>query len=139
MTADESLHQKIQKLCECFVEKDPVREMSHMSEETDREDSALKWIALAILHGIEGNAKKISLVRTQDGEVKVNAKYRESEMTSPDPDLADKIFEIIRGITHIEGEEGEVELALGIGDSNIELEVELEQDEEGESITLEFA
>jgi hypothetical protein len=112
--------------------------MSVVKSEPDKEEGAFKWLALAALHGINNNAKKISITKTPSGEVKVIAKYRKSELPSPGAEVGEKIFETVKGITHIEGGEGSLPLALGIRDSSIELVVSMEQDEEGESVTIEF-
>jgi len=53
-----SLHLKVQELCDCFATADPLKEMSLLEKDDDRTEAALKWLALAILHGINANAKK---------------------------------------------------------------------------------
>ena len=41
-----------------------------------------KWLALAALHGIKMNAGKISLQKSEGGQVKVVAVYRPDELPS---------------------------------------------------------
>jgi len=52
--------------------------------------------------------------------------------------IGEKIFEVVKGITHIEGEKGKVPVVIGIRDSSVELRVRLAQDEKEEEVVLEF-
>ena len=133
-----SLHLKVQEMCDCFVTADPLTEMTHIGSEPDKEEGALKWLALTILYGIEANAKKISICRSKDGNVSVLAKYRKSQLPSPGAEIGRKVFDVMRGITHLEGEEGKMPLAMGIRDSSIELNVELDEKDGSEIIELKF-
>ena len=133
-----TLHMKVQEECDCYATTDPLKGMSELINEQDAEEGALKWIALAVLHGINQNAKKINLRRTSDGKVTVTAKYRESELPSPPASIGDKVFLAVRDITHIEGEKGKTQVAIGIRDSSIEIEMKLDQDGKGEEVVLNF-
>ena len=66
-----SLHLKVQDLVSCYAQTDPLREMSAVQKDSDKEEAALKWVALAILHGINSGATQISISRGADGAVKV--------------------------------------------------------------------
>ncbi len=133
-----SLHLKVQELCDCYATTDPLREMSIVPSGADEEEGALKWLALAVLHGVNANAKSITLSRTGDGGVKVMAKYRKSELPSPGGPVAERIFEAVREITHIEGSEGKSPLALGIRESSLELKVKVEKVDDEETVTIGF-
>ncbi len=135
-----SLHLKVQEMCNCYLTTDPLKEMSNIQKapEADVEESAVKWLALAILHGITENAKKISLSVEKDGTVSVKAKYRKADLPAPPADIGNKILEIIREITHIEAPEGKLPLSVGIRDSSTEVLIEVKKDEEGEKLTLKF-
>ena len=133
-----SLHLKVLELCNCYTTTDYLKEMSVLPGEVDKEEGALKWVALSVLHGINGNAKKIALSRAKDGQIKVIAKYRKSELPSPGEDVGGKVLEVMKEITHIEGEGGKIPLAIAIRDSSFEVTVKLEQDAEGETVTIEF-
>ena len=78
-----NIHLKVQELCDCFATTDPLKGMSDISRAPEGEEAALKWIALAALHGINSNAEKISLITTRDGNVKVTVEYRQGELPSP--------------------------------------------------------
>jgi hypothetical protein len=133
-----SLHLKVQELCDCYATTDPLKEMSIVKDDKDKDEAGLKWLALAALHGINGNAKKISFARLKDGTAKVTAEYHKSELPSPGPEVGDKIIEAVRGITHLEGEKAKSALALGIRESSIEVNIKMKRSEDGEKVTLEF-
>jgi hypothetical protein len=133
-----SLHLKVQELCDCYATTDPLREMSALRSEVDREEAALKWLALAALHGVNSNAEKISIIRSGSGEVTVKAEYRVSELPSPGREIGEKIIAAAREITHLEGEKAKSPLALGIRDSSIDVEIKVKKDEKGEKLTLTF-
>ncbi len=132
------LHEKMQELCDCFATTDPLREMSLLPQEAEKEEGALKWMALAVLHGINDNAKKISISRDKNGKIQVVGKYRESALPTPGTEVGNEVFEVIKGITHLEGEEGQLPLALGIRDSSLEINVRRDREGDSETVTIEF-
>jgi hypothetical protein len=112
--------------------------MSVIKNDQDNAEAALKWLALTALHGVNHNAKEVSIARSQGGAVSVTAEYRKTELPSPGPRVGDKIFEAIRSITHIEGDQGEITLALGIKDSSLDLKVKLSPTDSGEKVSISF-
>lgn len=138
MKEKRNVHLKVQELCDCYATNDPLKEMSGVKNDEDKEEAALKWLALAALHGVNNNAKSVTITRSSDGEVQVTAKYRESELPSPGSDVGGKIFEAIKEITHIEGEEGKSPLALGIRNDSVELKVKFKSKKNKERVTLKF-
>jgi hypothetical protein len=138
MKEKRNVHLKVQELCDCYATNDPLKEMSTVKNEGDKDEAALKWLALSALHGVNGNAKKITITRSKDGEINVTAKYRKSELPSPGSDIGAKIIEAVREITHIEGDKGETPLALGIRNDSIEIQVKMNSEEDKEKITLKF-
>jgi hypothetical protein len=132
-----TLHMKVQEQCDCFATVEPLREMAALGKEPDAEESALKWIALAVLHGIDRNAKSISLRRSAGGELSVTAKYRESELPRPPEPVGRKIFDVVRAITHLD-DKGRTPVAIGIRDSSIEIEFNLDRDGGAEEVVLKF-
>lgn len=134
----ETPHKRMQELCDCFAETDPLKEMAMLHTDADKEEAALKWLALAVLHGVDRNAKKISLERTAEGAIKTWAKYKETDLPSPGREIGRKIVEAARQVSHIEGRKGEIPLAVGIRDSSIEIRVKVKQEHGSEKITLEF-
>jgi hypothetical protein len=138
MKDKESLHRRTQELVDCFAATDPLKEMSELGQREDQEEAALKWVALAALHGINMNAKKITISTTGDGEVRVTAQYREAELPSPGSKIGQKIVEVIRRITFLEEDKDSTVLALGIREGSIDLKVKAEKKDNKEKITLEF-
>lgn len=138
MKDSSSLHQKVQEHCDCFSTTDPLKEMSVVKNDTDTVEAAVKWLALAALHGINQNARKISIQQTGDGNVEVVATYREAALPSPGSDVGQKIIDAVREITHLEGKKGKTDLALGIRDSNFDLKVKIKSDDRGQTVTLKF-
>jgi hypothetical protein len=138
MKEKRNLHLKIQELCDCYATSDPLKAMSDIKAEPDAAEAALKWMALAALHGITAGAEKISLGIDKDGQVRVTAKYREAQLPSPGKAVGEKIIESLREITHIEGEKGALPLALGIRDSSVDLGISLKSDGDRDKLTIKF-
>ncbi|MBI5589262.1 MAG: hypothetical protein HY881_02145 [Deltaproteobacteria bacterium] len=133
-----SLHLKVQELCDCYVTTDPLKEMSIVKNDADKEEAALKWLALAALHGVNDNAEQISITKSDDGKVEVTAEYRTTDLPSPGSEVAEKIIESLVGITHLEGGEGKTQLALGIRDSSINLRIKMKSRDGGKKVTIKF-
>ena len=138
MKEKRNVHLKVQELCDCYATNDPLKEMSVVKNEVDKEEAATKWLALAALHGVNNNAKEVNISRSSNGEIVVTAKYRESELPSPGAEVGSKIMEAVREITHIEGQKGKSALALGIRNDSIELQVKMKEKEGGEKVTIKF-
>ncbi len=138
MKEKRNVHLKVQELCDCYATNDPLKEMSTVKNEADKDEAALKWLALTALHGVNGNAEKITITRSRDGEISVTAKYRESELPSPGSEVGAKILEAVREVTHIEGDKGSTPLALGIRNDSIELQVEMKFEAGKETVSLKF-
>ena len=138
MKEKRNVHLKVQELCDCYATNDPLKEMSAVKNDDDQDEAAVKWLALAALHGVNNNAKEVSITRFADGNVRVTARYREAELPSPGSQVGSKIMETVREITHIEGHKGKSPLALGIRNDSIELRVKLKEKEGREKVTIKF-
>ena len=138
MKEKRNVHLKVQELCDCYATNDPLKEMSVVKNDENKDEAALKWLALAALHGVNDNAEEVSVTRTADGRVTVTAKYRESELPSPGAQVGAEILDAVREITHIEEGQGESPLALGIRNDSIELQVKFESEKDQEKVTLKF-
>jgi hypothetical protein len=133
-----SMHKKVQEMCDCYATNDPLKEMSTLKNDSDSDAAAVKWLALAALHGVNSNAKEISIHRGDDGQVTVRAEYRTTELPSPGHDAGRKIFETFREMTHIDADKGKTALALGIRDSSIDLNVKIRMKDGTEKISIGF-
>ena len=138
MRDKQTMHLKVQELCDCYATTDPLQEMSALEKDDDKDEAALKWLALAALHGINANAEKISIAQSKEGMVRVTAEYRKSELPNPGSEIGGKIIEAVRGITHMEGDKGKLPLALGIRDGSIEISIKMKRSKDGEKISLKF-
>ena len=138
MKEKRNIHLKVQELCDCYATNDPLKEMSEIKGESDKDEAAAKWLALAALHGVNDNAKEVTIRRSPDGNIKVTARYREAELPSPGAEIGEKIMNAVREITHIEGGKGKSPLALGIREDSIELNIKMKSKGEGEKVTIKF-
>ena len=138
MKEKRNLHLKVQELCDCYATTDPLKEMAEIKKDSDQDEAAVKWLALAALHGVNNNAKEISITRSPDGNIRVTARYRESELPSPGSEIGEKIMNAVREITHIESGKGKSPLALGIREDSIELKIKMKSKDGGEKVTLKF-
>ena len=138
MKDKQNLHAKLQELCDCYATTDPLKEMSKLKKDEDRDVAALKWLALAALHGINSNAKKITINKSDNGNISVISEYRVAELRSPGIQIGKKIIDAVRAITHLEGEKGKTTLVLGIRNDSLEINVALKKENDNESITLKF-
>lgn len=133
-----SIHKDVQNMCDCYATTDPLREMSVLGKDADPAAAAVKWFALAALHGVNNNAQSVSIRRKADGNVTVSAEYRQTELPSPGSDVGEGIFEAVKAMTHVDGDRGQSELALGIRDSSLDLRVRLNKEGDEESVTIDF-
>jgi hypothetical protein len=131
-------HQRMQELCDCFAESDPLVEMAALPRDEDREEAALKWLALAVLHGIDYGAKEISLKTAPDGRVEATVEYRRRQLPSPGEEIGGKIVDAARNMTHIEGKKGEIPFAVGIRDSSVDIRIKVKEKEGVRKVTLKF-
>jgi hypothetical protein len=138
MKEKRNLHLKVQELCDCYATNDPLKEMSVVKNDEDKDEAAAKWLALAALHGVNDNAEAVTITKSSDGNISVTATYRQSELPSPGSQVGDKVIETVREITHIEEGKGETPLALGIRQDSIELQVKFKSDNNEDSVTITF-
>ena len=138
MKEKRNIHLKVQEMCDCYATADPLKEMSEIEGDSDKGEAAEKWLALAALHGVNNNAREISIRRSKGGKIKVTAKYRETDLPSPGSKLGKKIMSAVREITHIESGKGKSPLALGIREDSIELKIKMKSKNKAERVTLTF-
>ena len=138
MKEKRNLHLKVQEMCDCYATGDPLKEMSIVKNEEDKEDAAVKWLALAALHGVNKNAENITITRSSEGTVRVVAEYRESELPSPGSEVGGKIVDTLREITHIEENKGKTPLSLGIRNDSVNLQIKFKAKNGKEKITIKF-
>jgi hypothetical protein len=133
-----NLHLKVQELCDCFATTDPLKEMSDIIHDKNTDEAALKWIALAVLHGINNNAEKISISTAQDGTMRVTAEYRKTDLPSPGPVVGKKVIEAMRSMTHIEKDRDKMTLAFGFRNNSMDLKIKSRHEGNDDKITITF-
>ena len=138
MKDQRNLHLKVQEMIDCYATTDPLKEMSRLNADTDGEEAAIKWLALAALHGINAGAENISLHRSLDGTVQVTAKYRRASLPTPGSDIGAKVLSAAREVTGVDRKKGKSPLALGVRDSSVELQVKVKSDSGEERLSLKF-
>ena len=139
MKENRNLHMRVQEMCDCFATTDPLEEMARMAgEKDDLQESAVKWLALAILHGVNSNAEEIVLRRGEDGRVRVKAEYRTADLPVPDQGIAEAVIEAVRSITHIEEDKGKLPVSIGIRDSSVDLEIRIKARGGKQKVKLKF-
>ncbi len=135
-----NLHGRLQEMCDCYMDTDYEKELGTIvsQKSEDVEEESLKYLALSILFTITEGGKKLSIKRKK-GEDKVTVTSEDKmALPSPSPEIIDKIFDIMRSITHLEGEKGKEPFSLGIRDSRLELGVTLKKKDREESLKFSF-
>jgi hypothetical protein len=138
MRDNKSLHLKAQELADCYKSTDYLREMSVVSEDEDPDEGALKWIALAILHGVNSNAESVSIRRSEDGTVTVLAEYRRQSLPSPGGPAGEKAIKFLRSMVDLELDKDKRQLAFGWGNESLDLEVKANREAGGDTVTIHF-
>ncbi len=138
MKEKRNLHLRVQEMCDCYATGDPLKEMSIVKNEKDSDEAAVKWLALAALHGVNNNAEEVTISREPDGKVRVLAEYRKTELPSPGKEVGQKIVDTVREITHIESDKGKMPLSLGIRSDSITLNIKFKAKKDKEEITIKF-
>jgi hypothetical protein len=136
-----NFHVKLQEMCDCYLDTDFLAEMKHPIDvqSATLEEEAIRYFALLILYTLTLKAQRLT-VKKQRGilEVTVEALHEKNILPPPPEKIADKIFEIIRAITHIEKDNGEMALALGLRSSQVDLQVKVKKKEDEELMELLF-
>jgi hypothetical protein len=133
-----SLHLKVQELCDCYATTDPLKEMSELEKDRNGDEPALKWLALAILHGVNANAKNISISRSNDGKVRVTGEYRKADLPNPEFEIGEEVIKTVKAMSHLEGKKGQTDLSIGIRGGSVEMKVEVKKEDGMESVNLQF-
>lgn len=146
MIKDErNYHQRLQEFCDCFMETDPKKELEKAAKgisgdpSKDRDELALKFLALGIFYGASEKAKHISLQRSNDGKVLFSIEAKGKYLLSPPGlEITDRIISIARSIAGVDQDKGEVPVSLGLRNDRIELIFKLNRTPDGEMFSVLF-
>ena len=125
---------KLQDYFDCFADTTAADELQKVPQEPDQEEAAIKWLALAILHGLSCRSDAIELTRSSSGEVR--AEMSGGTLTPPDRELAPRVFEAVRRIAHLDGDQEGTPLAIGIRNDSLECRVEVRRTPKGETFLI---
>lgn len=138
---DSNLQQKLQEMCDCYLETDFAAQMSGMvkASSKDLKEDAVKYLSLALMYGVTEKARKLTL-KKQGSEIRAVIKTADQKIQLPLPaaDLFDSVIDLIRGILHFEKAGGSSLLALGLRNSQLDLRVKLKEQEEKTSLKFTF-
>jgi len=138
MRDSSNLHQKVQDMCDCYTNNDPLKEMSKLQADEGAQDGAVRWLSLAVLHGLGSNAEEISIEKTRGGKVRVIAEYRRAELPAPDAELSDAILKLVKDILHVDSSQGDSTLAFGFRNNSFDLKVKTREEGADHKVTLRF-
>ena len=135
-----NLHLRLQEMCDCYMETDFLPELAKTATATggDLEENSIKYLALALLESLTQKAKKLTIKKKDTVQITVTSFDEKITLPTPTDAITDKIFAIMRGITHIEDDNGQSPLAFGLRNGNLEIMVKLKKEGDKESLKLIF-
>ena len=123
-----------------FDLKEVVSNMQGMvgAESKDLEEDAVKYLALTVLYAITRKAAKLTIKKKGDDlSVRIKADEKE-DLPHPSAVVADKIFQIMREILHIDEEKGEMDLSLGLRTGEVNVHVKVKGQGDKQSLKIKF-
>jgi len=140
--SDPNLHLKLQEMCDCYLETDFAKQLNAMTKSASRDldEDAVKYLALAIMYGINERAGTLKFKKKKDNSLKAVLETGDGKISlpQPSPQLFDRIAETVRSILHFEAGGGQLPLVLGLRNSQLELTVKLKEKEDETSLKLSF-
>ena len=136
-----NFHAKLQEMCDCYMDSDFQAELTRPVpvQSVSLEEDAIRYFALLILYTLTVKAPQLALKKKKGVvSVTVSSLNENKTLTPPPLEIAAKIFEIMRAITHIEKDKGELPLSLGLRNERVEVQVKLKKGEDEESLKLVF-
>ncbi|MGV1100947.1 hypothetical protein ACUUL3_16245 [Thiovibrio sp. JS02] len=136
---DPNLHLKLIEMCDCYLGTEYASAIQKIADAPSEnlEEDALRYLALALLHSITGQATQLSLKRKNE---KITATIKhDSEKTAlrpPPRQLFNRIIAIVRGIIHLDEDKGAIPLSLGLKNDQIELLVKIERTPDKETLKI---
>jgi hypothetical protein len=142
---DRNYHQRLQELCDCFLETNPKEELEKAARGISGDPSgnldelALKFLGLGIFYGATEKAKKISIERSKEGKVLFSVESKgKYQLPPPSVTVADQIISIARAITHIDDAKGKEPVSFGLRNDRIDLTFQFDRKKSGETFSVLF-
>ncbi|MFP3983054.1 MAG: hypothetical protein ACLFV2_05105 [Desulfurivibrionaceae bacterium] len=139
---DPNLHLKLQEMCDCYLDtsyEEELNSAADITEGEEPEESAVKYLALAIMYGITEKAHSLKLKKKRNGQLKavLNAEQK-IYLPPPSKELFDRVKGVVSSILHFEEGGGELPLSLGLRTGQVNLNVKLKEEEDKASLKLKF-
>ncbi|MBI5440439.1 MAG: hypothetical protein HY900_04425 [Deltaproteobacteria bacterium] len=136
MLQRQSYYLKLEDYIDCFAEATALDELRRGGMAAEGDEAAIKWLALALLHGLSCRTDALEMSRSANGSVEV--RMSGCSLPAPEREFAPQIFEAVRRIAHLEGEDASVPLTLGIRNDSLDFQVEMTRRGGGEFLTIRF-
>ncbi len=136
---DPNLHRRLIEMCDCYLGTDYPAAIQKIADSPSEnlEEDALRYLALALLHGINAEASQFSLKRKNE---KITATIKhDAEKTAlrpPSRRLFTAIIATVRAILHLDEDKGALPLALGLKNDQIDLLAKIERTGDKESLKI---
>jgi len=139
--SDPNPHLKLQEMCDCYLDTDFRLQMAKLCKQPgpDRGEEAYRYLALALMHAITEQARKLSLKKEgRDVKVKMESDGEKHSLPAPPVAIFDMVAATVRGILHLEGEKGESQLSLGLRNGAVEMRVKIREKDDEVSLRFEL-
>lgn len=133
---------KLQEMCDCYLETDFRLQMAKLCKQpgADREEEAIRYLALALMHTVTEQARKLSMKKEKlEVKVKVESDGEKHSLPAPPVALFDVVLATVRAILHLDGEKGESLLSLGLRNGAVEMRVKLRAKDDEVSLRFELS
>jgi len=140
--SDPNPHLKLQEMCDCYLETDFRLQMAKLCKQPgpDREEEAFRYLALALMHAITEQARKLSMKKEKlEVKVKVEGNGDKHSLPAPPVDLFGVVVATVRAILHLEDEKGESMLSLGLRNGAVDMRVKLRAKDDEVSLRFELS
>jgi hypothetical protein len=137
--SDPNPHLKLQEMCDCYLETDFRLQLAKLCKQPgpDQDEEAIRYLALALMHTITEQARKLSMKREKlEVKVKVESDGEKHSLPAPPVALFNRMVATVRAILHLEGEKGESQLSLGLRNGEVAMRVKIR--ENGDEVALRF-
>jgi hypothetical protein len=138
---DPNLHLKLIEMCDCYLETDFKAQLKRAATAPvgDLDEDSVKYLALAIMYALTEKAGQLSF-KNKKGQLTVTVKAggEKISLKAPSPEVFSRIISVVRGILHLEADNGGMPLSLGLRSGQLEVQVKVEREGDKEYLKLKF-